>query len=429
MAFEYLDEQESVGSSKKIEYIKEAEPIGPIAEAATKAEFIGQAPSNLETATRKTINQAKNIINSGLFGIPEKMFPEQFKSTKALELPERIAGEVLGGGIIGSAVIGGALKGIKSAYNIPAIKENPVLEKATDIIYKLGGKAKVMTEKGLEIARNKIATGLNAIKQHKDVLQFGEDVGRMPKTLEEAVSAANQTKKNILAQYKALSASLGDDAMVDMSKVADAIEAEYKGVGQQIAAKGTQEYALKLAEDYRKLGKITIDQAEKAIETFNKSLEPFYKSGGFSSMADTSRAGVDAVASSSLRGIVDDLVTGATGKDYQDLKNAYGSVAELEKMFVKQVDKARRANTKPGVAALDTVPILYGTFTGNFPLVSAGIAQRVGQATIKRMYDPSALTERAFSILNKSKEKTLLQKAIDAKSKIGIASGIASGEM
>lgn len=422
MAITYLDNE------PKISYIDEKEPRGPIAEAATKAEFIQRGKTPLETATSKTVNQAKNMINAGLFGQPERMFPEQFKGIKSLDLPDRIAGEVLGGGVIGGAIIGGALKGIKSAYSVPAIKENPVIEKATDLVYKLGGKAKVMTEIGLKFAKDKIALGLSSINKHKDILQYGDEVGRLPKTLEEAVSAASQTKKNILDQYKALSASLGDEALVDMKGVADAIRKEYSGIGKKIAAPGTQEYALKIADDYEKMGKISIDAAEDAIATFNKSLEPFYRSGGFANMADTSRAGVDAVASSSLRKQVDGLVEGATGKSYQDLKNAYGSVAELEKMFVKQVDKIRRTTSRPAVGVVDTVPILYGSFTGNVPLVAAGVVQKVGQKTLKRFTDPSAITERAFSLLNRSKEKTLLQRAIDARNKVGVAGGVVSGE-
>jgi hypothetical protein len=367
------------------------------------------------------------MINSGLFGQPERMFPEYFESIKRIPKGERLAGEILGGGAIGGAIMEGTLKGIKAAYALPAIKQNAAVQKATDLMYKLGSGAKVLTEKGIEVAKNKIGTGLDAIYKHKEALQYGDEVGRLPKTLEEGISAANQTKQNIMQQYKTLSSSMGETPLVDMKKVADDILETYATRGKDVATPSSQNYALNMASRYEKMGKIPVESAEESITEFNKILEPFYKKGGFSNMADASQAGVDAVAASSIRKQVDSLIEGATGKSYQDLKNAYGSVAEIEKMLVKVLDKQMRKINKPGAAVLDTVPIMYGAFTGNVPLVAAGILQKGAQGTIKRFTDPSAIAGRAFNVLGKSSEKTLLQRAIEASKPTGAVAGAVSG--
>jgi len=426
MPIEYIDDNAETSATKKIQYVDDNDK-SPIYDAVSKAEEIRAPRSAVSEAASATVNQVKNIINSGLFGQPERMFPGAFENLKRMPKGEKFVGDVLGGGAIGGAVVEGALKGIKAAYAIPAIKQNAAVEKATDLMYKLGSGAKVLTEKGIEVARQKIGRGLDAIYKHKEALQYGDEAGRLPKTIEEGISAANQTKQNIMAQYKALSSSMGETPLVDMSKVGDLIVEAYGTKGKEIAMAGTQKYALDLAKRYKDMGKVSIESAEEAITDFNKILEPFYKKGGFSTMADASQAGVDAVAASSIRKQVDSLIEGANGKSYQDLKNAYGSVAEIEKMLVKVLDKEMRKIKKPGVAVLDTVPIMYGAFTGNVPLVTAGILQKGAQATIKRLTDPTAIAGRAFNVLGKSSEKTLLQRAIEASKPVGAVSGVVSG--
>lgn len=425
MPIEYIDESVTPSQGKKIEYVDDDKSM--MYNAASKAEEIRNMTSPIQNAMAGGVNQLKNIINSGLFGAPEKMFPEQFESIKRIPKGERLAGEILGGGAIGGAIMEGALKGIKAAYAIPAIKQNAAVQKATDLMYKLGSGAKVLTEKGIEVAKNKISTGLDAIYKHKEALQYGDEVGRLPKTIEEGISAASQTKQNIMEQYKKLSASMGETPLVDMAKVGDAIIDSYGTKAKHIAMAGTQRYAEELAARYKTMGNVSVESAEEAITDFNKILEPFYKKGGFSTMADASQAGVDAVAASSIRKQVDSLIEGATGKSYQDLKNAYGSVAEIEKMLVKTLDKEMRKIKKPGAAVLDTVPIMYGAFTGNVPLVTAGILQKGAQATIKRFTDPTAIASRAFNVLGKSSEKTLLQRAIEASKPTGAVAGAVSG--
>lgn len=415
---------DSNGSREKIE-------SGGILPQGLKATGISASPSlgekvgqNLQEATSKVVNQTKNIINSGLFGLPG-LVSDEFEPD-GLTPGEKLQGSLVGGGVIGQKVIDGALKGIKTIYGLPAIKESKGLLKATEMFQKVATPIKATAKGGFETAKKKISLGLNAIFKNKEALALGDDVGRLPRNIDEAVAAANQTRNNLLEQYTAMAKAAGDDVLIDASKVADAISSSQKGKGAILASKRAVDYAKSESERIRKLGLMTIDEAENAIRRYNQQLKPFYEKG-FGSFDDVTRAQIDAKAASALRNQVDELVSGGSGK-YQDLKNTYGAVTEVEKGLVKQLAKQARKIKTPGVGTLDTVPIIYGAFTGNTPLVAAGISQRIGKAVISRLRDPDVIIKNVFKTLDNSGGKTAIQSMIDLQGKGAVLGAIQGRE-
>ncbi len=432
MAIRFLNEEPR--SSVKF---TETEPIkeGTIRSAASKAEGISAGPTlgediaeNFRNAVTGTIEQVKTSVNAGLFGIPERMAPELFK-TETLTPGEKFATSVIAGEAISTPIINFALSKIKAAYAIPAVKDNKFIQNSVKSFKKILTKSpkKVQTAKGLEIADEKIAKGLTAIQKNKELLQYTDDAGRLPQTLEEGVAAASQTKKNVREQYVALRKLAGDDAALDMAKVADKVEDSFKGKKFEIAAPEVQEFAAKEAARLRQKGLVSLDDAEGTIEVFNQQLAPFY--GKTITPEAATITGVRAKVASILRESVDDVVmssddvlSASAGKSYQELKNTYGSVAEIEKSLVSKLDKLSRITKLPSAGTFDTVPILYGAFTGNKPLFVSGILQKGIKGAIARQRDPNVILKNAFNTLDRSGTKTIIQKLIETPRK-GAVSG------
>lgn len=416
--FRAREEEERIQQTKQS--IKPYRDI--IGEAASKITSIGQMPSPLEQATSKTVNQAKNIINSGLFGIPEKISKETFKP-KGLSPQEEITGGLMGGQIIGGAVIGETLKGIQKLYSIPAIKTAPMIEKAVESVKKILPKDKsIITEGALKASDEKIALGLNSIYKHKEMLQYGDDVGRMPRNINEAVAAANQTKSNIYEQYTKLREAAGESASIDFVKAAQKLRAEFTGEASKIATPEIRRYALKKINQLLDYGRVDLKTAEDVIKKNNALLQPFYGKP-IGSIRDASKLSVDALFSKAIREELDDVILQSTGKSYQALKRAYGSVVELEKNFVTIADKLAKTNQSSSLGTIDTVPILYGAFTGNVPLVASGLLQKFAQTGIKSLRNPDTIVRNVFGALDKSGQKTFYQSFADMPLK-GLASPV-----
>jgi len=122
---------------------------------------------------------------------------------------------------------------------------------------------------------------------------------------------------------------------------------------------------------------------------------------------------VDANIASLLRSELDNVILSTPGKSYQALKSQYGAVVEVEKNFVKALNKVSRTQKIPGVSTFDTVPIIYGAFTGNTALMASGITQKILKGAVNRMKDPGLAVKSIFKALDKSGTPTRIQSLIN----------------
>jgi hypothetical protein len=158
-----------------------------------------------------------------------------------------------------------------------------------------------------------------------------------------------------------------------MREVAQKVFEKYSDLPTKIATPKVQQYAFEQASELAGYGEIPLQAAEEVIKKYNSILKPFYE-GKAVGLDDISKAHVDAKTASAIRESLDDIIMKTTGKSYQDLKSRYGAVVDVEKNLVNQLEKMTKTINIPGVSTLDTVPILYGAFTGNTPLVVTGIS-------------------------------------------------------
>lgn len=413
----FLDEPVEQPNQVSADKSKPWESGPSIFDPLSKATGISEAPSPFESAVSGVVNQAKNVFNQGLFGIPARINEEVFRP-RGLSHAEELQGGLIGGEIIGGAIINTALKGVSKLYQIPAVKDSSIIKKSVEF-FKKAVKPKsshIKTSGALKMYDDKIADGLGIIAKNKANLTFGDDVGRMPKTVEEALDAAHQTRNKIFEEYTALRKAAGDSATINMSSVADELLESQSSLASSIATPGSVDYALKRAAELDKYGEIPLEVAEDVIRKYNATLDSFY--GGKSAVLDdVSKLHIDAKTANIIRTKVDDVISSATGKDYQALKNAYGSVSEVEKNLVQQVAKMSKSIKQPVAGAVDTVPILYGALTGNKALLASGLLQKGIKAQLNILKDPNFLIRKSFSVFDDIGKSTTMQKIINTPAK------------
>lgn len=98
------------------------------------------------------------------------------------------------------------------------------------------------------------------------------------------------------------------------------------------------EYAAEKMRSFGEQEAFTASQAQRAIKYLNASLKAFYDNPSYDNAA---RASVDAMIANKMRQALDKMVEGATGAQYQALKNQYGSLSAIEKQVTRGALKAQ----------------------------------------------------------------------------------------
>jgi len=191
-------------------------------------------------------------------------------------------------------------------------------------------------EKYLEKARNAVGEITNNKKNLKLLDKTGEEViGELPKTVQQFEDSIKQTKKTIFEEYNALSKEAGETGvLLDTKKTANELSSFLDDPVTKDLSPEIAKYADVRAEALFKRGSYTPEQAEQAIASLNNSLKAFYRNPTFDS---ASKAAVDSMIANNFRQNLDEIITGATGAQYQELKNVYGALKTIEK------DVAQRA--------------------------------------------------------------------------------------
>ena len=247
----------------------------------------------------------------------------------------------------------------------------------------IGGKTKGIAKKADILNSNKkIATAIDAVVDNKENLVIKGNIGVLPKNVDEAITAVNQTKQQVLNKYTELRKAAGQgNPEIDLTDVGlEILKQDTKA--SKIANPKLVQNTVAFADELAANGKISLDDAEEVIRKWNKELETVYKNNS-RSLDDVNMASVKATAAKKLRELLDNTVKAETGESYQDLKNIYGSLAEMEEQLSKKVIKMA-SKSSGSIEELskkfDSVPIIYGVFTGNLPLTAAGVAQKTGAA-------------------------------------------------
>lgn len=256
----------------------------------------------------------------------------------------------------------------------------------------------------------KASEAVRSILDRQGSLQYLDDAGEVisqghaPKNLSEFAQAIDQTKRQIFDEYSSLSTqATGKGMSVEFDDVIEKLIDYADDPVKQLADKRKTAYALELADELMKRRSLDPKQTEQLIAELNKGLAPAYADKSAKGIAE-----VDMSVANLLREKLDDVVTKATGTEYQPLKNAYGSLKSIEKDVGHRALILARQNAK-------TLPDFTDIFTGGdlvAGFVSANPALFLRGATgfgIKQLYkkfnSPDATIMRMFNKAGKLYKK------------------------
>ena len=251
---------------------------------------------------------------------------------------------------------------------------------------------------------------LNIVKNKKNLTytdEFGEVTGgRLPESLKEASEAIDQTKRSLFKEYDTLTKKAGSiGSTIDLNGVANELKTIVDDPVMRTVSPQSVSYAEKMMENLSRQGTFTPEQAQKAIENLNESLQTFYKNPSFNSYSNVQ---IDALIANQLRKSLDEVVTGATGKAYQELKNAYASLKAIEKDVLKRAVVEGRKNAKGLIDFTDIFSagdIIAGVTTMNPALVAKGGIQKAVASYFKGLNSPDKAIKKMFKGVEKSIEK------------------------
>lgn len=266
----------------------------------------------------------------------------------------------------------------------------------------------------LQILKNRGKEAVKTIVERRDALKFTDDLGNeltgeLPKNLMEFGQAIQQTKKSLFQEYDDLAKQAGKKGvMVDLSDVASKLDEVAESKAKQLGRPQVAEAAKRAAARFRKAKELTPQQTDDLIQELNQSLQSFYVSG-----ANKSQAQVDASIAEVLRRKLDDSVEMATGKEFQLLKNKYGSLKSIEKDVVNRALVDARKNAKGLLDFTDIFTggdIIGGLISLNPAMIARGATGRGIKEIFKRLNDPNRIVRKMFEhvddVLRKSSSVT-----------------------
>jgi len=247
--------------------------------------------------------------------------------------------------------------------------------------------------------------------------ESGKTIPGLPKTLDQFSEAIGQTKKVIFKEYDALTKATGGKLKLD--SIADELLDIAHSIPLQDAAPKAARYAANKAKSLLKrnepiveymeqhgVGKIpvsstpggyTAEQAQDVIQIMNQSLKAYYKNPSYET---ATTAYIDSLVANNLRKSLDRLITRATGKEYQQLKNSYGALKHIEEEVAGRAIVDARKNVKGLIDFADIfagAEVIHGLLAMNPALVGKGVAAKSIAALYKNLNNPNRIVKNMFS--------------------------------
>jgi len=128
----------------------------------------------------------------------------------------------------------------------------------------------------------------------------------------------------------------------------------------------------------------------------NKNLQAFYRNPSYES---ASKAAVDAGIANNMRKALDSAIEGATGSQYQILKNQYSALKAIEQDVVRAAMRDARRNVKGLLDYTDIFTggqMIGGLLSLNPAMFTKGAVERGFKEWLKLLNDPNRAVANIF---------------------------------
>lgn len=253
---------------------------------------------------------------------------------------------------------------------------------------------------------NNVLTSLKTIKANVDQLNIEDDLGelvtgRTPQTLNELAQAVDQTKGLVFRQYDDLATKAGrGGAVVDARPIAKEVLKVAQNKALQVTNPELVKYAEGWAERLTSLGTIDTQTTQEIIKNLNNSLQAFYRNPTFES---ATRVSIDAGIVNNFRKALDKSIEGATGAEYQALKNQYAALKAIENDVVRAAQRDARKNVRGLLDYTDIFTsgqMVGGILSLNPAMFTKGAVERGFKEYIRFLNDPNRAVSNMFDMLD-----------------------------
>lgn len=251
-----------------------------------------------------------------------------------------------------------------------------------------------------------VINSLRTIKANSDQLNIedatGELItGRTPQTINELSQGLDQTKKLVFDQYDALAKKAGTaGATIDASPIANEVAKVSQNKALQLTNPGVIKYAQEWEERLRAFGKLDAETTQEVIKIMNSNLQAFYRNPTYDA---ATRVTIDAGIANNFRVALDKAIEGATGEQYQVLKNQYAALKAIENDVVRASLRDARRNVKGLLDYTDIFTggqMIGGLLSLNPAMFTKGAIERGIKEYIKYLNDPNRAVSNMFQLLD-----------------------------
>lgn len=309
--------------------------------------------------------------------------------TKPYSVAAQVAGKVaskipLGGGDLATIVRSGISKGIR-----------PSVETAG----KTYPQRKIYYEKSTNAVENIIKN-----KNNLELLdEAGHEVKGLPKSLDQFTQAIHQTKKDIFKQYDTLAKQAGEQGVtVNLDNIVQELGNITQRKEIQTFNPEIIKYVNQQIDNLRVAKSLTAEEAQNAITILNKNLEAFYKNPSYDT---ASKARVDSLIANNLRTSLDNVIEAKTGAQYQELKNAYGSLKTIEKDVNRRTIIDARKNIKGLIDFSDIfsgATVVHGLISSNPATIASAATAKGIKMWYKYKTNPNNIIKNMFERADKT---------------------------
>ena len=252
---------------------------------------------------------------------------------------------------------------------------------------------------------NDIVKALKTIKTNSDSLNIedaaGEIVSRTPQSINELAQGVDQTKKIVFSQYDSLAKQAGTaGAKIDVKPIADELDLITKDKALEFTNPEVIDYAKKQADNLRKFDVLDTQLTQSIVQRMNSNLQAFYRNPTYES---ASKVSIDALIVNNLRKSLDEAIEGATGKEYQVLKNQYSALKAIENDVVRASMRDAKKNVKGLLDYTDIFTsgqVVGGILTLNPAMFTKGAIERGFKELYKALNDPNRAVGNMFERLD-----------------------------